>query len=223
MGNLYLVRHGQASFGADDYDQLSALGHKQSVRLGEYWRERGMRFEAVLMGSLKRHRQTWEGIAQGLQAQQLQPDVWPGLNEYDSAAVIHCVHPGPLEKPSTPALYKHHFGLLRQGLHAWMHGRSQPEGMPTFKDFVQGVSDALAHVRQHHQANVLVVSSGGPISAAIGTLLNTPPESMVEMNMRIRNTAVSECVYSPKRTTLVSFNTINHLDGDAYADWVSFT
>ena len=66
MGNLYVVRHGQASFGADDYDQLSALGQKQSVRLGEYWRERGMTFEAVITGSLKRHRQTWEGIQQGL-------------------------------------------------------------------------------------------------------------------------------------------------------------
>jgi broad specificity phosphatase PhoE len=95
--------------------------------------------------------------------------------------------------------------------------------MPTFKDFVQGISDALAHVRSQCEGNVLVVSSGGPISTAVGTLLGTPPESMIEMNMRIRNTAVSECVYNPKRTTLVSFNTINHLDADAYRDWVTFT
>ena len=54
MGTLYLVRHGQASFGADDYDQLSKLGVQQSQRLGEYWRARGMRFDAVLMGSLDR-------------------------------------------------------------------------------------------------------------------------------------------------------------------------
>jgi len=84
-------------------------------------------------------------------------------------------------------------------------------------------ADALAHVRQHHSGNVLVVSSGGPIATCVGKLLNTPPESMVEMNMRIRNTAVTECVYSIKRTTLVSFNTLNHLDGDAYRDWVTFT
>ena len=44
MGTLYLVRHGQASFGAADYDNLSELGHRQAVRLGEYWRERGMKF-----------------------------------------------------------------------------------------------------------------------------------------------------------------------------------
>jgi broad specificity phosphatase PhoE len=223
MGNLFLVRHGQASFGADDYDQLSALGKQQSIRLGEYWRERGMVFEAVLTGSLKRHRQTWEGIQQGLQDTQLQALVWPGLNEYDSEAVLHSIHPGPLAKPSTPELYKHHFGLLRKGLQDWMHGRTQPAGMPLFVDFVQGIKDALAHVRQHHTGDVLIVSSGGPIGTAVGSLLNTPPESMIELNMRMRNTAVSECVYNPKRTTLVSFNTLNHLDAAAYRDWVTFT
>ena len=69
MGTLYLVRHGQASFGADDYDQLSPLGRQQAVRLGEYLRPKlqGKPLEAVLMGSLKRHRQTWEGIAEGAQ------------------------------------------------------------------------------------------------------------------------------------------------------------
>lgn len=223
MGNLYLVRHGQASFGADDYDQLSALGLKQSIRLGEYWHERGMVFEAVLTGSLKRHRQTWEGIQQGLQNTQLQPLVWPGLNEYDSEAVLHSIHPGPLAKPTTPELYKPHFGLLRKGLQEWMHARTQPAGMPMFVDFVQGVKDALAHIRQQHSGNVLVVSSGGPIATAVGGLLNTPPESTIELNMRMRNTAVSECVYNPKRTTLVSFNTLNHLDTAPYSDWVTFT
>ncbi|WP_137896486.1 phosphoglycerate mutase family protein, partial [Ramlibacter sp. 2FC] len=68
MGTLYLVRHGQASFGADDYDQLSELGQRQSLRLGEYFRSRGLVFDAVLTGTLRRQVQTWEGIAQGLQA-----------------------------------------------------------------------------------------------------------------------------------------------------------
>ena len=33
MGTLYLVRHGQASFGADDYDKLSELGHVPLIGL----------------------------------------------------------------------------------------------------------------------------------------------------------------------------------------------
>ncbi len=79
MGTLYLVRHGQASFGADDYDQLSELGQRQAERLGRYWAERGLRFDAVLTGTLKRHAQTWQGIAQGA-GLDLQPLAWPGLN-----------------------------------------------------------------------------------------------------------------------------------------------
>ena len=61
MGQLYLVRHGQASLGADDYDQLSALGAKQSQRLGEHWRAQGLQFDAVITGTLKRHAQTLHG------------------------------------------------------------------------------------------------------------------------------------------------------------------
>ena len=223
MGTLYLVRHGQASFGADDYDNLSPLGHQQSQRLGDYFRERGLVFEAAIMGSLKRHRQTFEGIQAGLQVPELTPLVMPGLNEYDSHAVIHSIHPEPLDRPDTPERYKHHFGLLRKGLQAWMRGETQPQGMPLFKDFLQGIQDALAHVRAQHSGDVLMVSSGGPISTAVGTLLGTPPESIIEMNMRIRNTAVSELVFSPKRHTLVSFNTINHLDAAPYREWVTFT
>ena len=95
-----LVRHGQASFGADDYDQLSELGQRQSRRLGAYFRERGLTFEAVITGSLKRQQQTWRGIAEGLGQAELQHLVWPGLNEYDSHAVIHAIHPEPLAKPA---------------------------------------------------------------------------------------------------------------------------
>jgi broad specificity phosphatase PhoE len=223
MGILYLVRHGQASFGAADYDNLSELGHKQSVRLGDYWRERGLRFDAVITGTLRRHRQTWEAIAQGLG---LAPDgvlPWPGLNEYDSEAIIAAIHPGKLEKPQTPERVRHHFRLLRDGLNAWMEGRTAPIGMPSYGDFLAGVTSALDHVRaRHHGAKVLVVSSGGPISSAVGHVLGTSPATTVELSMRLRNSAVTEFTFTPKRHTLVTYNTLSHLDAAAYRDWVTY-
>ena len=87
MGTLYLVRHGQASFGAEDYDQLSDLGRQQSRQLGAYLQSRGLAFERVLTGSLRRHAQTLEGICEGA-GWQLTPEINPALNEYDSEAVI---------------------------------------------------------------------------------------------------------------------------------------
>ena len=212
MGTLYLVRHGQASFGAADYDQLSDLGHQQCQMLGQYWRARGMRFEAVLMGSLKRHGQSFAAIAEGLGEGVPQAQVWPGLNEYDSAAVIGAIHPEPLQKPVNSDEYRQHFRLLRDGLQAWIRGSTEPVGMPSYADFSAGIKAALDHVLSQYSGDVLMVSSGGPISTAVGQILATPPETTIELNLRIRNSAVTEFAFTPKRHMLVTFNTLPHLD-----------
>ncbi len=221
MGTLYLVRHGQASFGADDYDQLSELGRRQSVRLGEYLRGKGLAFDGVLTGTLRRHAQTWDGIRDGA-GFDLQPLLFPGLNEYDSHAVIEAVHPLPLQKPDTPELYRHHFRLLRDGLAQWMAGVVSPRGMPSYVDFVNGITGALDHVRQHFDGNVLLVSSGGPIATAVGHILGAPAETTIELNMRIRNSALTEFAFNPKRHMLLTYNTLPHLDHADYKDWVSY-
>ena len=221
MGTLYLVRHGQASFGAEDYDNLSELGVKQSVRLGEYWRGKGLKFDAALVGTLKRHAQTYAGICDGL-GMDMQALQWPGLNEYDSHAVIEAIHPQPLQKPDTPELYRHHFRLLRDGLTQWMNGVVSPKGMPAYSGFLQGVTSALDHVRKTHEGNVLIVSSGGPISTAVGHILGTTPEATIELNLRIRNSSVTEFAFTPKRHMLVTYNTLPHLDAPEHAAWVTY-
>lgn len=224
MGTLYLVRHGQASFGAENYDQLSELGHRQSHRLGEYLASRGLQFSATIRGSLKRQADTLTGIQKGMGEDASianQETVWPGLNEYDSHAVIAAIHPMPLPKPDTPALYRQHFRILRDGLTQWMAGVTSPHGMPSYVEFVEGVASALAHVRKNTDGNVLMVSSGGPISTAVGHVLGCPAESTIELNMRIRNTAVSEFNFNPKRMSLISFNNLPHLDGSDYVNWIT--
>jgi broad specificity phosphatase PhoE len=223
MGTLYLVRHGQASFGADDYDQLSDLGHKQSVRLGEYFAWKGIHFDALIAGTLRRHKQTLEGILQGMNraGEHL---AWDGLNEYDSEAVIATVHPHKLQKPTSPEMYRHHFRLLRDGLTQWMAGVVSPRGMPSYDDFAAGVAGALDHVRANHYGNtVLIVSSGGPIATAVGQVLATSPETTIELNLRIRNSSITEFAFTPKRHMLVGFNGVPHLDAPEYRDWVTYS
>ncbi|MDB5846218.1 MAG: Phosphoglycerate mutase [Polaromonas sp.] len=244
MGTLYLVRHGQASFGADDYDVLSPLGHRQSVRLGEYFRSKGLRLDAALTGTLNRQVQTFAGICEGLGvafASSSAPDsppggmpaagiapvalrhmLWPGLNEYDSAALIGAVHPHPLARPDTPELYRHHFRLLKDGLAQWMAGVVSPRGMPDYNGFVAGITGALEHIRTHYRGDVLLVSSGGPIATAVGHVLGTPPEAMIELNLGIRNCSVTEFAFSPRRHRLQTFNTLPHLDPPEYAGWVTY-
>ncbi len=222
MGTLYLVRHGQASFGAADYDQLSPLGTRQCHALGEYLRERGLAFEAVLRGSLRRHVQSLAAMAAGHGGL---PEAleWPGLNEYDGDALVRAVYSGPPPPADTPEGYREHFRLLRQGLQQWMAGTSAPEGMPRYTDWVAGIAAALDHVRSHHQGNVLLVSSGGPIATAVGLVLGTPSTATIELNMRIRNSALTEFAFTPRRHALLSYNHLPHLDQPTRRDWQTFT
>ena len=221
MGHLFLVRHGQASFGQADYDNLSDLGRKQSLRLGQYFKQRALNFDLVLMGRLRRHAQTWEAIAEGASFG-LTPVLWAGLDEYDSEAIVRAVHPTPLEKPDTPERYKQHFRLLRDGLGQWMDGTTQPVGMPAYTEFVNGVVSVLDYVRKSGGSNVLIVSSGGPISTAVGHLLGTSAQTTIELNFRIRNTAITEFSFNPKRHVLLSFNHLPHIDAPGYADWHTY-
>jgi broad specificity phosphatase PhoE len=222
MGTLYLVRHGQASFGSHDYDRLSELGQRQCKRLGEYFAERGKRFDAVLRGSLKRHQQSLAALREGFGEAPAEV-VFPALNEYDSEGLIRSVYDGPLDAPTSPEQYRHHFRLLRLGLARWIAGdTTPPAGMPSFAAFCQGIDEALQHA-QRSEGDVLLVSSGGPISTAVSRVLGAPAEAMIDLNLRVRNSAITEFSISPKRLMLHSFNHLPHLDAPQWADWVTYT
>jgi broad specificity phosphatase PhoE len=189
------------------------------VRLGEYFASRGISFDAVYAGTLRRHSQTLVSIRTGLG---LQGDSLPaakldaGLNEYDSDAVIRAIATpaqiAAMQSPTSGEGYKQHFVMLRKGITAWMLGQSQPEGMPSYAQFAAGVMAVLDEIRASEARTVLVSSSGGPLSSAVAQVLGLDHVAGIELNMRMRNTAVSELIVTPKRLALLTFNTLPHLD-----------
>ena len=234
MGSIYLVRHGQASFGTDDYDRLSPLGQQQSRRLGEYFKSRSVRFEAALTGTLKRQQQTLAAICEGMDtgfhsqdggqpaAGALPHQAWPGLNEFNGTALIAEVHSQPLTGSGSQALsVQQFFDLLRLGMRQWMLGQSRPPGMPSHEEFVAGINSAFDHVRSNCQGDVLLVSSGGPIGAAVGHVMGASVEATIDLTMGLHNSSVTEFAFPPARHQLVTFNTLPHLDMLEHADWVT--
>jgi broad specificity phosphatase PhoE len=170
---------------------------------------------------MKRHAQTLAGIQHSMGTQHT-AITWPGLNEYDAEAVIRAIHPGELVKPTDAEGYKRYFRLLRDGLAQWMAGVVSPQGMPSYAEFAKGVTSALDHIRQQHEGHVLLVSSGGPIATAVAHVLHTSPETSIELNMRLRNSAVTEFSFTPKRHSLLSFNSLPHLETPHHKDWITF-
>ena len=223
MASLYLVRHGQASFGSADYDRLSSTGVRQCELLGAYLHVRGRRFDGVLRGSLRRHQQSLAAISSALPGLPSALE-WPGLNEYDSEAIVRAVRDidrDPLPSPHTPDGYRQHFRVLKTGLAAWMAGQVQPVGMPSWPDFEAGVVGALDHVRSSFEGDVLLVSSGGPIATAVASVLAAPPATVIDLNLRLRNSALTEFAFTPKRHMLLSFNSLPHLDSAALQSLVT--
>jgi broad specificity phosphatase PhoE len=221
MSSLLLVRHGQASFGSADYDRLSDLGRRQCEALGEHFAARDRRFAGVMRGTLRRHRESLDAIASRLPAL---PDAveWPGLDEYDGEALVRALVGDALPAVDSAEGYRQHFRLLREALHGWMEGRLSPRGMPSWAEFAAGVAGALDHVRSRFDGDVLVVSSGGPISTAVAQVLGAPHPAVVELNLRLRNSALTEFAFTPRRHALVSFNAIPHLEQPGRDDWITF-
>lgn len=211
MARLFLVRHGQASYGAADYDRLSPLGWQQSRWLGEHFAERGLRFDVVVRGTQRRHDETLRGILEGMGID-AGHDAHPGLNEYDARALLEA-HTGMPDAALQGADRQAHFRRLRDALRAWCEGTIVGGGHEPFDAFrarVMGVFDTL---RARSDAGaILAVSSGGPISTILSTLTGMPARMMVDLNLQTRNGAFSEFVLSARGVHFVSFNNVPHLD-----------
>ena len=209
MPELILVRHGQASFGAEDYDKLSELGWRQSRWLGEYFAERGAAFDRVVLGSLRRHTETLAGMAEGM-GQPLDGAQDARLNEYDSHSLLRAHLKGrPLPQGGDR---REHFRILRAAMYAWTDGTLGGHPHEPFADFRGRVLGALADLREGAAKRVLVVSSGGPISTILAEVLGMPPRGVVDLNLQTRNTGITELQAGASRIHCVSFNNVPHLD-----------
>jgi hypothetical protein len=65
--------------------------------------------------------------------------------------------------------------------------------------------------------------AAGRSPTAVGQVLGTSPETTIELNLRIRNSSVTEFAFTPKRHMLVTYNTLPHLDDASYKDWVTYS
>ena len=209
MAELILVRHGQASFGAEDYDKLSELGWRQSRWLGEYFAERGAVFDRVVRGSLRRHTETLAGIAEGM-GRSLDGAEDARLDEYDSHSLLQAHLKGrPLPQGGDR---REHFRILRAAMYAWTDGTLEGHPHEPFAAFRGRVLGALAELRTGAAKRVLVVSSGGPISTILSEVLRTPARGVVDLNLQTRNTGITELQAGPSTIHCVSFNNVPHLD-----------
>ncbi len=229
MSELYLIRHAQASFGTDNYDQLSALGEKQSRWLGEYYAERGIVFDQFITGDMRRHQQTMDAIVAGMGVTENRRHIHPGLNEYDFQHLVArfgasfpedelylAVRQNPADKTG-------YYRLLRRVLSAWSCGQLS-DCSETWQDFSNRVEAASGLIRSLAEPGnrVLAVSSGGAISAFIGHVLALSAEKVFDLNLQTRNTGVSHFFFNREKLNLSGFNAVPHLETNGRSQHITY-
>ena len=214
MGQLLLVRHGQASFGSADYDALSPLGFEQSRLLGEALGARGIVADAVVHGTMRRHRETAQTCAAAA-GWTTTAVVDAGWDEFDFLSVL-AVHPHEYGPEPTKAQFQL---IFEAATAAWIGGEDRPYA-ETFAGFTARVHEALERTRElADDRTVAVFTSGGPIGWAVSEVLvdGGSAELWTRLNRMAVNSALTRLVAGSRGLNLLTYNDQSHLDGVAGA------
>lgn len=225
MGQIYLVRHGQASFGEANYDQLSALGFEQARLLGQWFANCRQSFERVVCGSMVRHRQTADTCMGALPRSALADTEWltdPGFAEFNHVEVIvkHCPEFATPERfnayvaslPDQKRAFEH---VFVRAMERWMGGEHDAEYSETWRQFQDrcvGALQRLTELAETKESSTIVFTSGGVISALCKHLLDLPDRKTMELNWTIANGSVTKLQHRPGRTSLSYLNNFAHLE-----------
>ena len=237
MGRLVLVRHGQASFLATNYDQLSPLGVRQAARLGEVWAQQGVAFDRVVSGTLERQKDTAAEVAQAYaRAGAPLPTLHSlaAFDEYDGDAVMRIGLPVMLERNAelrtlyaafkalpVDEIAARHLAFQRVFevvLTAWVRGETDGRdqaGNESWAGFCARVHGGLDQLLSHRGESIVVFTSGGVIAVAMQRALGLTPETTLQLSFMSRNASASEFLFSGKRFTLSSFNVFQHFEDPA--------
>jgi broad specificity phosphatase PhoE len=236
---LFLIRHGQASYGADDYDVLSPRGVKQSQALGTHWGSRAHGLDAIYVGPRLRQRDTARHLVEAARAAGAtypEPVQLDELDEYPAFELLRHWMPILMEQSpefrtlmATASASGDKVSMMDEVfkyiIGAWSRGELDVGHLESFRHFADRVVRGLGQIAETELAlesagaprrHVAVVTSGGPISVAVRLALRLDDDATLRVGRVVRNASVSEfrARRADKGLTLIGFNAIPHLTDD---------
>lgn len=229
-----MVRHGQASFGADCYDKLSDKGIEQVKILSRYWQEVGEQFDHVYSGSLLRQRETADELLPLVKGSPVQPTIHPSFNEYDGDPLVriylrdHAAGEGFDSAIKWPIKEKHLFQPIFEAACAkWVCGELQPRDedgdFEYWVDFQQRVHQAIDELMARHCGErVLISTSGGVIAMTLQRVLQFSDQTVINTNWVVRNSSVSCVKHEQGKALLTQFNSLPHLERSGLQHMITY-
>lgn len=221
MGAIYLVRHGQASFGKADYDKLSETGVEQALVLGKALRARVTQLDGAFAGAMHRHRQTAEHCLSTF-GQPAELRINAGFNEFDHEEVVQRFKPAYANRLFMMADLARTLNprrafqqVFEQAVARWLGGEfdhEYAESWPAFQSrCVQALNDTVHELGPSKTA--LVFTSGGTITAICQHLLKIPDEHAFRLNHTLANAGVTKVIYGERGVYLSTVNEHAHFEG----------
>jgi broad specificity phosphatase PhoE len=205
---ILLARHGQASFGADDYDVLSEKGHAQAAALAAHLGARGIRLDRLLSGALVRQRDTAAPIAR---ATGLDVEIDARFDEYDSDGIV-AAHASVTEAPASNKDFQR---ILETALAAWIAAGDDVAAGEPWPVFAARTRDAVRDLAASLSSGqtALVVTSGGVLGAVCAALLGAPDPAFIAINRVMINGGLTKLIVGAGGVNLLSVNEHAHLEG----------
>jgi broad specificity phosphatase PhoE len=223
MGAIYLLRHGQASFGSNNYDQLSATGHEQARVLGRALKARGVVPEVLIAGSMQRHRETAQGALSELAlSAELPLQTHEGVNEFDHENVIEVAEPRYVDKlvmmgemAATGDPRRAFQKFFQDAVSRWVGGNHDDEYKEPWSVFKLRCVRALDDLVQQTppKGTSLVFTSGGTISVICAHLLGLSDAQAFSINWTLANAGITKVLAGRDGLHLISVNEHAHLEG----------
>ena len=220
MASIYLIRHGQASFGAANYDQLSSLGQRQADVTGQFFATIGQQFDAAFSGSLSRQRETGERVLASL-SHRPELTIDERFNEIDNDAQVNALLPELCAKDSELAALvardtkssKDYQKIIDAVFNAWVSPDCNASGLVAWPDYRDGVKAALADIMRSVGSgkDTAVFTSGGTIATAVGLVAGVTHKGFYQFYEPVMNCSVTRFIYSSRRVSLSNFNDVAHL------------
>lgn len=230
MAEILCIRHGQASFATDDYDQLSPVGLRQARLLGEHLVRQGTKFDRLYTGTLKRQQQTAEAVVAVYREHNLaMPEIridqrW---NELENDRQIESLAPFLAEQDSSieSLLEEAHRDkkafqkIIRATFNYWINEQPDLPELESWPEAQARVVDALNEVRADNGSGTraAVFSSGGIIAVLAAEVLGVPASGVYALFEQVINTSITKLVHSGEQISLSSFNEHAYLQGIATA------
>jgi broad specificity phosphatase PhoE len=224
VGSIYLIRHGQASFGADDYDVLSPVGIRQAQVLGAHLVELNLTFDRCLSGDLRRQKDTAEhALAQFTEAGRATPalEIDSAFDEFDAEGVVRALVPAMLDdEPQALNILRNMAGnsaefqrLFALIIARWLGGEHDTLGLQSWLGFVARVQAGLQRIidTAGEHERIAVFTSGGTITALLHLITGMPAQQAFELNWHIVNTSLHQLKFRNSEVSLASFNSYTHL------------